>query len=220
MADEPTIFGKIKDKLIGAKQQWAAQGRGLTGQTAPPAQRLPPGQHLVADWPVLDLGIQPQVKLEHYTLRLDGAVANPVTLTWADLLALPQAEQVSDMHCVTTWSRYDNQWRGISAATILALVQPAPDCRHVIFHSHDNYTTNLRLEQFASPDVMLAHHWNGAPLTREHGGPLRGMVPKFYLWKSAKWVKRLEFSARDQPGFWETRGYNNNADPWTEERYS
>jgi DMSO/TMAO reductase YedYZ molybdopterin-dependent catalytic subunit len=220
MTEEPTIFGKIKDKLIGKKQEWAEQGRGLTGETGSHAQRLPPGQHLVKDWPVLDLGIQPHVPTTSFTLTLDGAVEHPITLSWADLMALPQSENVSDMHCFTTWSRYDNRWQGISAATILTLVEPKPDCKHIIFHSHDNYTTNVRLEHFAQPDVMLVHHWNGEPISRQHGGPLRGMIPKFYLWKSAKWVKRLEFSARDEPGFWETRGYNNNADPWLEERYS
>ncbi len=220
MTEEPTIFGKIKDKLIGKKQEWAEQGRGLTGAHAAPEQRLPPGQHLVKDWPVLDLGIQPEIRTTSYALTLDGAVEHPITLDWAELMALPQSEQVSDMHCVTTWSRYDNKWRGISAEVILALVHPKPECRHVIFHSYDDYTTNVRLEQFAQPDVMLAHTWNGQPISREHGGPLRGMIPKFYLWKSAKWLKRMEFVTQDHPGFWETRGYNNNADPWTEERYS
>lgn len=220
MTEEPTIFGKIKDKLLAKKQEWAEAGRGLTGTTAPHEQRLPPGQHLVRDWPVLDLGIQPQIPTSSFTLTLDGAVEYPITLTWAELMALPQSESVSDMHCVTTWSRYDNKWRGISAEVILALVQPKPDCRHVIFHSHDDYTTNVRLEQFDQPDCLLVHSWDDKPITREHGGPLRGMIPKFYLWKSAKWVKRLEFVTDDHPGFWETRGYNNNADPWTEERYS
>jgi DMSO/TMAO reductase YedYZ molybdopterin-dependent catalytic subunit len=220
MADEPTMFGKIKDKLIGKKQEWAREGRLLTGETAPHEQRLPPGQKLVQDWPVLDLGIQPHVPVTSYTLTLDGAVEYPAVLDWAALMALPQSESVSDMHCVTQWSRYDNRWQGISASVILALVQPKPECKHIIFHAHDGYTTNVRLEQFDQPDCLLVHHWNGAPISRQHGGPLRGMIPKFYLWKSAKWVKRLEFTEADEPGFWETRGYNNNADPWLEERYS
>jgi DMSO/TMAO reductase YedYZ molybdopterin-dependent catalytic subunit len=220
MADEPRLFGKIKEKLIGAKQEWAKEGRLLTGTVAPPEQRLPPGQKLVKDWPVLDLGIQPEVKRTSYTLTLDGAVEHPAVLGWAALMALPQSEQVSDMHCVTQWSNYDNRWKGISAAVILALVQPKPDCKHIIFHAHDGYTTNVRLEQFDQPDVLLVHEWNGKPISREHGGPLRGMIPRFYLWKSAKWVNRMEFSEADAPGFWETRGYNNNADPWLEERYS
>ena len=208
------------DKLIGAKQAWAKAGRLLTGKTATHEQRLPPGQRLVRDWPVLDLGIQPEVKLEDFKLTLDGAVENPVVLDWVALMALPQSEMVADMHCVTQWSNYDNHWQGVLASTILELVKPAARCKHIIFHSYDSYTTNLRLEQFNQPDVMLVHHWNGAPITRQHGGPLRGMVPRYYLWKSAKWLTRMEFTQADDPGFWETRGYNNNADPWLEERYS
>jgi DMSO/TMAO reductase YedYZ molybdopterin-dependent catalytic subunit len=215
-----TMTDGFKDKLVTAKQAWAKAGRLLTGKTAEAGERLPPGQRLVKDWPVLDLGIQPEVTLQDFRLTLDGAVARPVILDWAGLMALPQAEMVADMHCVTQWSNYDNQWRGVAASVILDLVEPLPGCRHVIFHSYDNYTTNVRLEQFAAPDVMLVHHWNGKPITRQHGGPLRGMIPRYYLWKSAKWLKRIEFTERDDPGFWETRGYNNNADPWLEERYS
>jgi DMSO/TMAO reductase YedYZ molybdopterin-dependent catalytic subunit len=219
-AATPSLIGKLKDKLIGAKQDWARQGRLLTGTTAPHAQRLPPGQRLVRDWPVLDLGIQPQIPTSSYSLTLNGAVEHPATLSWAELMALPQREQVSDMHCVTQWSNYDNHWQGIAAEVILALVRPKPECKHIIFHSHDGYSTNLRLEQFDQPDCMLVHRWNGQPISRQHGGPLRGMIPRFYLWKSAKWLQRMEFTEADDPGFWETRGYNNNADPWLEERYS
>ena len=211
---------ELNEKLLRAKQEWAKQGRLLTGTTASPEQRLPPGQRLVKDWPVLDLGIQPKISLADYRLTLDGAVENPVVLDWDALMALPQAEMTADMHCVTQWSNYDNAWQGIPAAVILALVNPKQECKHIIFHSYDDYTTNVRLDQFNQPDVMLVHHWNGKPITRQHGGPLRGMIPRYYLWKSAKWLKRMEFSAQDDPGFWETRGYNNNADPWLEERYS
>lgn len=208
------------DKLISAKQAWAKAGRLLTGKPAEPDQRLPPGQRLTKDWPVLDLGIQPDIGREAYRLTIVGAVERPVVLDWAGVMALPQTEMTADMHCVTAWSNYDNNWQGISAQTILDLVKPKPDCRHVIFTSYDNYTTNVTLEQFSDPDVMLVHTWNGQPITRQHGGPLRGMIPRYYLWKSAKWLARIEFSNRDVPGFWETRGYNNNADPWLEERYS
>jgi len=227
MTEDPNLFGKIpgvpairRDKLIGKKQDWAREGRLLTGTTAPPEQRLPPGQRLVQDWPVLDLGVQPYIAKTDYTLTLDGAVETPLVLSWKDLMDLPQVEQVSDMHCVTQWSNYDNRWEGITAATLLALVRPKSSCKHIIFHAHDEYTTNVRLEQFDQPDCMLVHKRNGSPITRQHGGPLRGMIPRYYLWKSAKWVKRLEFSETDDPGFWETRGYSNNADPWLEERYS
>ncbi|MHB1304319.1 MAG: sulfite oxidase-like oxidoreductase [Acidiphilium sp.] len=214
------LFGQIKDKLIGRKQDWAREGRALTGAAAPHEQRLPPGQRLVQDWPVLDLGIQPEVPHAAFRLAIDGAVENPATLDWNDLMALPQQDSVSDMHCVTTWSRYDNHWQGVATRTIIDLARPKPEATHVLFESHDDYTTNLTLEQFAGEDCFLVHTWEGKPIARQHGGPLRVMIPRFYLWKSAKWVRRITFATADHPGFWETRGYNNHADPWLEERYS
>ncbi len=185
----------------------------------PARDRLPPGQRLVRDWPVLDLGAEPNVTPEKFRLDFDGMVQNPLHLTLDDFMALPQADSVSDMHCVTQWSRYDNHWRGVAARTLLEMVQPKPEARHVVFHSHDGYTTNVRLDQFDQPDVFLVHLWEGKPITREHGGPVRMLIPRLYLWKSAKWVRRIELTGRDRPGFWEVRGYHNNADPWQEERY-
>lgn len=208
-------------KLVESKQKWAGEGRLLTGAGArPEGQRLPPGQREVKNWPVLDLGIQPEIAREDWSLTVDGLVENPVTWNWADFQAQPQVQEVSDIHCVTAWSRYDNRWEGVSSAHILEAVRPKPEARHIVFHSHDGYTTNVRLEVFADADVLLAHSWEGKPLTTEHGGPVRVIIPKFYFWKSAKWVKRIEFVAEDQPGFWELRGYHNEGDPWTEERYS
>jgi DMSO/TMAO reductase YedYZ molybdopterin-dependent catalytic subunit len=210
-----------RDKLIETKQAWAKAGRLLTGEAADPARdRLPPGQRLVSDWPVLDLGVQPDIARHVFRLDVGGLVANKVSLTWDALMALPQRESRSDMHCVTQWSRYDNHWQGVAAADLLELVQPLPEARHVIFHAHDGYTTNVRLGQFAAPDVFLVHTWEGKPISRQHGGPVRVLIPRLYLWKSAKWVNRIDFAADDAKGFWETRGYHNNADPWTEERYS
>ena len=218
MADEAP--GRPREKLIARKQDWARDGRLLTGTTADPATvRLPPGQREVSDWPVLDLGIQPEVTAAAFRLDLDGAVAQPLRLTLADFMALPQTDSVSDMHCVTQWTRYDNRWQGVAARELLARAQPKPTARHVIFHAHDGYTTNVRLDQFDQPDVFLVHRWNGAPIPRLHGGPVRVLIPRLYLWKSAKWVCRIELASIDRPGFWETRGYHNNADPWAEERY-
>lgn len=218
--EDPTLLGKIKDKLISTKQKWAKEGKSLTGKTSRPEEsRLPPGQRLVQNWPVLDLGVQPHIPLERWSLRIDGLVNQPVTLDWKGFNALKQSEMVSDIHCVTTWSRYDNTWRGLSAFDLIEHVKPTSAARFVIFHSYDNYTTNLPLHEFADDDVLLATHWEGKPITREHGGPVRVIVPKLYLWKSAKWVKRIEFSDTDRPGFWEVRGYHNHGDPWTEERY-
>ena len=212
--------GAVKDKLIEKKQDSAREGRLLTGTHADPArERLPPGQRLVKDWPVLDLGVQPDVPARKFRLDIDGMVRRPVSMTLDEFMALPQAESVSDMHCVTQWSRYDNRWKGVSARTLLAMVEPKDEARHVIFHSHDGYTTNVRLDQFDQPDVFLVHQWEGEPIPRQHGGPVRVLIPRLYLWKSAKWVRRIELTGTDRPGFWEVRGYHNNADPWNEERY-
>jgi DMSO/TMAO reductase YedYZ molybdopterin-dependent catalytic subunit len=218
--DDIPLDGAIKDKLIEAKQGWARDGRLLTGTTADPARdRLPPGQRLVRDWPVLDLGVEPNVTPEKFKLDVDGLVETRLHLTLDEFMALPQTDSVSDMHCVTQWSRYDNRWRGVAARALLERVRPMPEARHVVFHSHDGYTTNVRLDQFDQPDVFLVHLWEGKPITRQHGGPVRVLIPRLYLWKSAKWVRRIELTANDRPGFWEVRGYHNNADPWQEERY-
>lgn len=217
MDDDAT---RRREKLIAAKQAWARQGRLLTGTTADPARdRLPPGQTLVRDWPVLDLGAQPDVGIEQFRLDIDGAVRRPVRLGWDEYRALPRATVVSDIHCVTQWSRYDNHWAGVAARTLLAMVEPKDEARAIVFHAHDGYTTNVRLDQFDQPDALLADTWNSAPLSPSHGGPLRAVIPRLYFWKSAKWVRRVEISLADRPGFWEQRGYHNNGDPWAEERY-
>ncbi len=207
-------------KLTRAKRQWARDGRLLTGATADPERdRLPPGQRLVRDWPVLDLGAQPEVSAQRFRLDVDGAVRRPLSLSLAEFMALPQRDFRSDIHCVTQWSRYDNAWRGVAAATLLELVEPLADARHVVLHGFDGYATNVRLDQFATPDVLLAHTWEEKPLTTAHGGPVRVIIPRLYFWKSAKWIRRIELTTADRPGFWERNGYHNNADPWAEERY-
>ena len=219
--DDVPLTGRIREKLVETKKDWAREGRLLTGQTADPARdRLPPGQRLVGDWPVLDLGVQPDVSKEKWRLRLEGLVEAPLRLDWDGFMALPQAEAVNDIHCVTQWSRYDNRWRGVRASTLLDLARPKPAARFVSFTSYDGYTTNVPLAEFARDEVLLAHSWEGAPLTRQHGGPVRVVVPRLYFWKSPKWVTRIELLGADRPGFWEVRGYHNEADPWKEERYS
>jgi len=219
-ADDFEITGSVRDKLVARKQDWAREGRLLTGTTADPKRdRLPPGQLLVRDWPVLDLGAEPNVTEQKFRLDIDGVVENKLSLRLDEFMALPQTDSVSDMHCVTQWSRYDNHWKGVAARDLLAIVQPKPDARHVIFTSYDGYTTNIRLDQFDQPDVFLVHQWDGKPISRAHGGPVRMLVPRLYLWKSAKWLRHIQFTISDHPGFWEVRGYHNNGDPWTEERY-
>lgn len=209
-----------KDKLVATKQAWARAGRLLTGKAGDPEHdRLPPGQRLVENWPVLDLGVQPAIALSDWKLAVDGLVANPLTWTYADLLAQPQVEDTSDIHCVTQWSRYDNRWSGVATQHLLNLVKPLPSAAHLILHGYDGYTTNVTLEQFSDDDCLIVHSHDGAPLSREHGGPVRLIIPRYYLWKSAKWLKRIEFAGADRPGFWENRGYHNFADPWLEQRY-
>ncbi|ASG19477.1 sulfite oxidase-like oxidoreductase [Nitrospirillum viridazoti] len=212
-----------ESKLVATKRAWAREGRLLTGAQAdstPAARpRLPPGQRLVTNWPVLDLGILPDVGADDWTLTVDGLVDHPFTWRWADFQDQPAFSDTSDIHCVTSWSRYDNHWRGVSAGHIVALARPQADAAHVLLHSYDGYTTNLSLAAFSAADVLLAATWQGEPLTREHGGPVRLVVPQAYFWKSAKWIRRIQFVNDDTPGFWEVRGYHNEGDPWTEQRY-
>ena len=223
MADDDDIplTGAIKDKLIRTKERWAEEGRLLTGTTADPARdRLPPGQTLVKDWPVLDLGVQPDVAKDKLRLRVEGFVENRLALTWEDFLALPQTEIVCDIHCVTQWSRYDNRFTGVRVRDLLAEARVKAEGRFVSMTSYDGYTTNVPMAEFDVEDALLAHSWEGEPLTRQHGGPVRLILPKLYLWKSPKWLTRIEILRDDRPGFWEVRGYHNHGDPWREERYS
>jgi DMSO/TMAO reductase YedYZ molybdopterin-dependent catalytic subunit len=165
-------------KLTRSKQRWAREGKFLTGKTSrPEEQRLPSGQHLTRDWPVLDLGLMPRISKERWRLDVYGAVEKPIFWDFAQFTAQPQAKFTSDIHCVTTWSRYDNQWQGLATHDLLMACQPRDEARFVVLHSHDGYTTNLALEDFAAEDALLAHSWSGAPLEPEHGGPVRLVVP-------------------------------------------
>jgi DMSO/TMAO reductase YedYZ molybdopterin-dependent catalytic subunit len=189
--------------------------------------KLPVGQHVVKNWPVLDLGDSPNVPLGTWRLEIGGLVENPVALSWDQFLALPQDEDVSDFHCVTTWSRLDNHWRGVRFKTIAELVVPKDEARFVLCTGSDRmpgtsipYTVNVPLARAIEDDVLLVHTWEGRPLPQEHGGPCRMITPKLYAWKGAKWICRIEFLADDRKGFWEVRGYSNTAEPWFNDRYS
>ncbi|MEZ5980031.1 MAG: sulfite oxidase-like oxidoreductase [Planctomycetota bacterium] len=189
--------------------------------------QVPVGQRVVPNWPVLDLGHVPDVALEAFRLEVVGAVANPVELDWSALMALPQVEEASDFHCVTGWSRLDMVFGGVRFRDLAELVVPDERATHVVVTGSDvapgtdvPYTTNLPLVRALDPDVLLAHRVDGAPLPKEHGGPLRLVTPRLYAWKGAKWVRRIEFTTADRPGFWEVRGYSNTADPWSDDRYS
>jgi len=212
----------LREKFIAAKQRWAEKQKaaGAVPRAMPAAGRLPPGQTLTAGFPVLDLGVKPEVALEQWTLTLDGRVGQPVVLGWAQFNALPQVEDVSDFHCVTSWSKYDCRWGGVAFTTLYELARPKPDARFVYFTSYDGYSTNVPLERCLEDDVLVATRFEGQPLAREHGGPARVIIPKLYAWKGAKFVRGVTFLAEDKLGFWEVRGYSNAADPWKEERYA
>lgn len=210
----------MKDAYIAAKERWALKLAGKASRQVRATDRLPPGQRLVTDFPTLDLGIQPEVPLAKWELILHGKVEQPVTLNWEQFMALPQFTDVSDFHCVTTWSQFDMKFAGVSFFTLADLVKPTAEASHVYFKAYDGYTTNNPLEALLDDDVMIAHSWNDQPLTREHGGPARVIVPKRYAWKGAKWVREIIFLDRDLLGFWELRGYSNTADPFTEDRFT
>ena len=208
-------------KLTRTKRKWAAEGKFLTGKIVRSEhERLPPGQHLVRDWPILDLGTTPRVSEDNFRLDVTGAVEHPASWNFSQFRAQPQSDFVTDIHCVTTWSRYDNHWEGVSTRDLLDVVMPRPEARFVELYSSDGYTTNLTIEDFAAEDAIIAHSWEGKPLTRDHGGPVRLVVPHLYFWKSAKWLNRIHFLDHNKPGFWERNGYHDRGDPWEEERYS
>ena len=213
---------QFNEKTIHAKQKMAQHRREISGREVDEEyqdDRLPPGQHLVNNWPVLDLGYKPDVSLEEWRLVVDGLVERPVTCTWQEYQTQPQQTLTSDFHCVTSWSQLGMEWVGVSFRHLLSLVNPKPEARYVLFESYDDYTTNLPLSACDDEDVLLVHSWNHKPLSKEHGGPVRMIVPKRYAWKGAKWIRTITFAERDQKGFWEVRGYSNSAFPWENDRY-
>ena len=180
----------------------------------------PVGQVLTTKWPVLDLGYHPDITPDRWRLTIDGEVENPVVLKWDDFMALPQVEDTSDFHCVTTWSKLDMVWQGVRLLDLAALVLPKETATHIMCYGYDTYTTNVSLEEALKPDVLLAHTVYSGPLAKEHGGPVRMITPQLYAWKGAKWIKRISFLSANKRGFWEERGYSDTAYPWRNDRYS
>ncbi|MFM2434559.1 MAG: hypothetical protein RL063_538 [Pseudomonadota bacterium] len=205
-------------KLIAAKIALAK--RGAKPGAANANQQVPAGQTEVNNFPILDLGIVPEIDTTNWQLRIYGLVEHELNLDWAAFQQLPQVSDISDFHCVTRWSQLDMDWSGVSAQHLLMLAAPLENAKYVTLHGFDGYTTNIDLNALLDDDVIVAHSVLGKPLTREHGGPVRMVVPKRYAWKSAKWLKGIELHAEDRPGFWEVRGYHNYADPWLEQRFS
>ncbi|HUJ55994.1 MAG TPA: sulfite oxidase-like oxidoreductase [Gaiellaceae bacterium] len=181
--------------------------------------RLPPGQYLTEKWPVLHAGDVPQTDLATWTFRVLGEVESPLELTWEQFQELPRTENMQDIHCVTRWSRFDARFGGVHWRDLAPRVQPRASARFVIAHAEAGFTSNVPLSSLEDDLALLATEADGKPLTSEHGGPLRLVIPGKYFWKSAKWLRAIELSAVDEPGFWERYGYHNDADPWQEERY-
>jgi DMSO/TMAO reductase YedYZ molybdopterin-dependent catalytic subunit len=182
--------------------------------------RVPPGQRLVKDFPVLHAGSVMRVERASWTLTLSGLVEPRLALDWDRLTQAPAIEQVCDIHCVTGWSKLDTSWKGVRVSRLLEDLKVLPDARHVVVHATGGWTTNLPLGELLRDDVLVAYEYDGRPISPEHGGPVRLLVPRLYFWKSAKWLSGIEFTPDERLGFWETRGYHALGDPWLEQRYS
>jgi DMSO/TMAO reductase YedYZ molybdopterin-dependent catalytic subunit len=195
--------------------------RGFIGKRrqAGVGNRLPPGQYVTPDFPVLSAGPTPRTPLDRWTFAIEGLVREPITLSWQEFLQLPSRSFVVDIHCVTKWSKLDTQWKGVSIDTLFEQVDLIPDARYATAFCDGGYTTNLPLAEIINGQAFVAYQYDGKSLPAEHGGPARLVVPRLYFWKSAKWIRGLRLMEQDKPGFWESQGYHNHGDPWKEERY-
>ncbi len=213
-----TVLGEQRESSATIAKSKAAEEKRLPPRK-PERPRVPPGQEVVSKWPVLDLGHQPLIPPDQWQLDVKGAIAHPLSMDWSAFEKLATDTVQADIHCVTAWSMLDNTWCGLSARKLIDLVKPSLAAKHVIFHAHDGYRTNITLERFAAADSLLAIRHNNEPISREHGGPVRAVIPSLYFWKSAKWIRQITFLEKDVKGYWEALGYHNEGDPWREERY-
>lgn len=195
--------------------------RGFTGKRRQPeaANRVPPGQYITPDFPVLSAGPTPRTALDQWTFTIDGLVREPVKWSWEEFLQLPAQSFVVDIHCVTKWSKLDTLWEGVSIDTLFGYIDLKPNASYVTAFCDGGYTTNMPLVDIINGQSFVAYRYDDKPLAAEHGGPARLVVPHLYFWKSAKWIRGLRLTEVDTPGFWESLGYNNHGDPWKEERY-
>lgn len=196
--------------------------RGFVGKRrgTAPANRVPPGQYVTDDFPVLSAGPTPRVQLDQWRFTIEQLGNESASWSWKEFLQLPAQEFVADIHCVTKWSKLDTHWQGVSIDTLLEQIDLDPHVMYVTAFCYGGYTTNLPLPEILNGRAFVAYNYEGSPLPPEHGGPARLVVPHLYFWKSAKWVRGLRLIPEDKAGFWETFGYNNHGDPWKEERYS
>lgn len=195
--------------------------RGFTGRSRKGAdERLPPGQYDTgAGWPVLTAELAPQIDLSTWELSIGGLVETPTTWSWDDLRTLPGSAYNGDIHCVTTWSKFDTTFAGVSLDTLLEVAGPKPEATHIVATAVTGYTTNMPIDDVVDGKAWIVWEFDGKPLTTEHGGPVRMLVPHLYFWKSTKWITRIDFLDHDEPGFWERNGYHDRGDPWLEQRY-
>jgi DMSO/TMAO reductase YedYZ molybdopterin-dependent catalytic subunit len=195
--------------------------RGFSGKRRQPesSNRIPPGQYLTDDFPVLSAGPTPRIDLADWRFRVEGLVDQPVEWTWEQFLQLPSQEFTVDIHCVTKWSKLDTRWQGVTLDTLLGQTVPNSNAFHLTAFCYGGYTTNLPLDEVTHGKAFVAYRYNGQPLAPEHGGPARLVVPHLYFWKSAKWIQGLRLMEHNRSGFWESLGYNDHGDPWKEERY-
>ena len=194
-------------------------GKFFNKPSADESVRVPPGQYLSKGFPVLTYGETPQVSIDNWQLKIWG-LATPKTFTWSDLMAMPQSHFTADFHCVTHWSKLDVQWTGIKVTDFMNFVEVNPQAVHIMEHCYGGYTTNISMEDFLREENFFAHQVFDEPLSPDHGGPLRLVVPHLYAWKSGKWINGLEFLDHEELGFWERNGYHKRGEPWEEERYS
>ena len=182
--------------------------------------KQPPGQFVTKKFPVLTFGNAPHIELNQWNFTISGLVKNKIKLDWDQFAQLPKSQIISEFHCVTKWSKMKNTWEGVKLNYLIKIAEPLPSANFTLIHCYGNYTTNLTLECLLDDDVILAYRHDNEPLNEDHGGPLRLVVPKRYGWKSAKWIKKIELTNKNIPGFWESRGYHMEGDPWKEQRFS
>ncbi|MEZ0392205.1 MAG: molybdopterin-dependent oxidoreductase [Pseudobdellovibrionaceae bacterium] len=214
-----TDLARIRaEKKQGIQTSLEIMGSGPLNRDGVPS--LPPDQREVKNWPVLDLGVHPEIELKDWKLEIKGLVQSPKIWTWEDLQKLPQVQDQSDFHCVTGWSQLGIHWRGVRFSDLALACGVSPEARFVLTTASDGYSTNLSLTEAMKEDVLLVYEANGKPLPKEHGGPIRMITPQLWAWKGAKWISGIEFLAENHPGFWEVRGYSNTAIPWLNDRYT
>jgi DMSO/TMAO reductase YedYZ molybdopterin-dependent catalytic subunit len=213
---------KTKGNQIGGNMREKFISRGFVGKRQPAGRegRLPPGQYITEDFPVLSAGPTPHIQLAEWSFTIEGLVQEKVSWNWDEFIKLPIQTFVADISCVTKWTKLDMSWEGVSVDTLLEYIKLDRKAQFVTAFSHEGYTTNLPITDIVNGQALIAYKYDGKPLSPEHGGPARLVVPHLYFWKSAKWIAGLRFMEKDKRGFWESAGYNNHGDPWKEERYS